>query len=79
MVLGWLAGKKLDGVASIKNEVCAWDVSVLSKTWQLARLCLLDDLQDAAEMASHLVDSGEVSAISMLIDPYMTRSEPSQR
>ncbi len=28
-VLGWLARKKLDGLASIESEVCAWDVSAL--------------------------------------------------
>ncbi len=68
-VLGWLASKKLNDRDAIESEVREWDVSALAPRWKLSRLCLLDELNEASSLAVELVQSGQLPAMTLLIDP----------
>lgn len=58
----WVAQKRLNGVASIEGEVRPWQVSVLSREYQLAKYALLDDLETGYALAQEMLDREELSA-----------------
>jgi hypothetical protein len=68
-VLGWLASSRLNGRSAVEPAVRSWDVSALAKEWHLARLCLLNQTAEAAEIAAELIAGNELPAVAILIDP----------
>lgn len=57
----WLARKRLDGVEAIRHEVEAWQVSALQPRFALARLALLDHVEEGYKLAQMLLEQKDLS------------------
>lgn len=56
----WVAKKHIDGVEPVHAEVREWDTSTLAGVYRLAKLGLLDENEEAYELAKALIASGEL-------------------
>lgn len=58
----WICKKAINGLASIEEEVKAFDVSALNSDFQLAKSILLEEYQEATEMLKTLLTNEEFFA-----------------
>ncbi|WP_146085315.1 hypothetical protein [Rathayibacter sp. AY1G1] len=73
----WFHARKMrDGVAAVRKDVEAWDVSAMDELLVLARLCILEDLDDARRLATSLSKKGKLSPTQFLTWPIL---EPLRR
>lgn len=56
----WIAAKQLGSTEDIRAEVEAWDTAALPQRYSLARLILLDRLDEALALANDLIAAGEL-------------------
>ncbi|MCC3264676.1 hypothetical protein [Arthrobacter gengyunqii] len=70
-VNAWIAEKGMKGLGSIEKAVRAWDVSALSKDFQLAKYCLLDDLDKAFDMLPPMLEANTIGGESLLEWPLL--------
>jgi hypothetical protein len=56
----WCARKRDGGAEAVASEVHQWDVRHCSQRFQIAKLTLLDQHEQAWEMAQHLMETGEL-------------------
>jgi hypothetical protein len=61
-VNGWIATKQIEGTEGIRAEVEAWQVEPLAPKFRLAKLALLDQVEEAYKMGQELLTSGEIDA-----------------
>jgi hypothetical protein len=57
----WLARKRLEGVEAIRQDVEAWQVSALQPRFALARLALLDDMEEGYKLGQLLLKQEDLS------------------
>jgi hypothetical protein len=60
-VNGWIARKRLHGIEAIRPEVEAWQVEALSPKFALAKLALLDQVEEAHDLAKVLLDNETIT------------------
>jgi hypothetical protein len=65
----WLATRELDGLAAIQDALEEWDVSALSREFQLIRHCLLEDYEAAAELVPEMVEGKELDQRGIASNP----------
>lgn len=59
-VNAWLARKNIDGIDAIRDEVLAWDVETLARTFRIAKHALLDENEEAFALVESALESGEL-------------------
>ncbi|GAB3122050.1 hypothetical protein [Glaciibacter psychrotolerans] len=71
-VNAWIARKKLDEDDKWRKEVDEWETSILGSDFKLAKLALLDHLDDAVVMARQLLATDQLSLQFWLTWPLLT-------
>lgn len=56
----WIARKNTNGIKSVEEEIRSWDVSGADEIYTFAKLCLLEELDDAFELLPKLVSRGKI-------------------
>jgi hypothetical protein len=64
---GWLAHKNCDGLDSIRDQVETWDVSGLSRKYQMLKSLLLDQMTESD--LERMLDDGSLTRFEVLTDP----------
>lgn len=67
----WIALKEINGLEAIRSELQRWDTTILSAEYRLAKLVLTGDIEEAAQLATTLRESGELSVESWLTWPLL--------
>jgi hypothetical protein len=67
----WIARKNIDGIPSIANEVAKWDVSGSAEIFTLARLCLLEELDEAFALLPIMMEHGHVGGQALATWPLL--------
>lgn len=67
----WLAHKRLDNFAEVKQSVENWDVTALHDRFRFAQHVLLDDFDRAFPVATRLLKSGDLSAKDLASWPML--------
>lgn len=64
---GWLAHKKRDGLDSVRNDVETWDVTGLSKKYEIYKKVLLDQFEE--KHVAGLITEGTLTRFDILTHP----------
>lgn len=72
-VNGWISRLELYGPQAIRDEVLEWDVSVAVGRFRLAKLVLLDQLDEASTLAARLLRNNELTRGQLKEWPLLRR------
>lgn len=74
----WIALSRLQGPGAVREEVLKWDISALAPRYQLAKSCLLEDMDDAFRILALLVETRDIELQDLLEWPLLehARSDP---
>lgn len=75
----WIARKNLFGIASITEDVEAWDVSGSSEIYAFAKLCLLEQLDGAFELLPSMVEHDHIGGQELTTWPLLAPLRDDER
>lgn len=67
----WLSAKRIGGAESIRDDVEKWDVSALDDAFELAKACLLDDMEVIDALVRDRLEAGQLRARDLLEWPML--------
>ncbi|WIB60556.1 hypothetical protein DEJ13_01640 [Curtobacterium sp. MCLR17_007] len=75
----WLAMSERDGLEAVRQDVEAWDISVLSDVYGFAKQCLLRDSDGAFARLDSLIETEALSAEALATWPITARLREDER
>ena len=75
----WLAEKNLGNLEKVRAAITEWDVSASRENFQLAKACLLDDLDHGFLLLRSLIAQGSVAAEDLLGWPLLAGLREDER
>lgn len=68
-VNGWIAAKRIGKFSEIRDEIEHWDVSAKDSNFKLARLVLLDKIDESVDLIHRMIKANEFSMYALVTWP----------